>query len=74
MWTDDFFELFYSNDTKNIKKAHELKNKNIPNFLYKYKSIDDKGYTFDLLENDLIYLSNVNNLNDLYEGELFFYF
>lgn len=72
MWTDDFFELFYSNDTKNIKKAHELKNKNIPNFLYKYKSIDDKGYTFDLLENDLIYLSNVNNLNDLYEGELFF--
>lgn len=44
----------------------------MPKFLYKYKSIDENGYTFDLLENDLIFLSNVNNLNDLYEGEIFY--
>lgn len=72
MWIDEFFELLYSGDNKNIEKAYALKNKKIPNFLYKYKSIKDDGYTFDLLENDLAFLSNANNLNDLYEGEFFF--
>lgn len=72
MWIDDFLELMYSNDSKNIKKAYNLKNKKIPEFLYKYKSIDSKGYAFDLLETDLIFLSNANNLNDLYEGEIFY--
>ena len=72
MWIDEFFELLYSGDSKKIEKAYALKNKKIPNFLYKYKSIKDDGYTFDLLENDLAFLSNANNLNDLYEGEFFF--
>lgn len=72
MWIDDFFELMYSSDSQKIKKSYELKNKKMPNFLYKYKSIDDNGHTFDLLENDLIFLSNANNLNDLYEGEIFY--
>ena len=36
------------------------------------KSINNNGHTFDLLKNDLIYLSNANNLNDLYEGEFFY--
>lgn len=72
MWIDDFFELLYSNDSKKIENAYELKNQKIPDFLYKYKSIDENGYTFDLLENDLIYLSDANNLNDLYEGEFFY--
>ena len=72
MWIDDFFELMYSHDTKKIKKAYDLKNKKMPNFLYKYKSIDEKGHAFDLLKNDLIFLSNANDLNDLYEGEIFY--
>lgn len=72
MWIDDFLELMYSSDSKKIKKSYELKNKKMPNFLYKYKSIDEKGHTFDLLENDMIFLSNANNLNDLYEGEIFY--
>ena len=72
MWIDDFFELMYSSDSKKIKKSYELKNKKMPNFLYKYKPIDENGHTFDLLENDLIFLSNTNNLNDLYEGEIFY--
>ena len=71
MWIDNFFELMYSSDSKKIKKSFELKNKEMPNFLYKYKSIDRNGHTFDLLENDLIFLSDANSLNDLYEGELF---
>ncbi|MDO5824126.1 MAG: DUF2971 domain-containing protein [Methanobrevibacter sp.] len=44
----------------------------MPKALYKYKSIDANGYAFDLLETDLIFLSNANNLNDLYEGEIFY--
>lgn len=72
MWLDNFFELLYSKGGKKIKEAYELKNQKMPEFLYKYKSIDELGHTFDLLENDLIFLSNANNLNDLYEGEIFY--
>ena len=72
MWLDNFFELLYSKGGKKIKEAYELKNQEMPEFLYKYKSIDELGHTFDLLENDLIFLSNANNLNDLYEGEIFY--
>lgn len=72
MWIDEFFELLYSKDSAKIEEAYELKNKKMPDFIYKYKSITGNGHTFDLLENDLIYLSNANNLNDLYEGEFFY--
>ena len=72
MWIDKFFELLYSKDSEKIKKAYELKNQKMPAALYKYKSIDEEGHTFDLLEKDLIFLSNANNLNDLYEGEFFY--
>ena len=72
MWIDDFFELFYSKDGEKVEKAYELKNQKMPNFLYKYKSIDDKGHTFDLLETDLLFLSDAKKLNDLYEGEFFY--
>lgn len=72
MWIDEFFELLYSKDSAKIEEAYELKNKKMPDFIYKYKSITGNGHTFDLLENDLIYLSNTNNLNDLYEGEFFY--
>lgn len=72
MWIDKFFELLYSEDSTKIEKAYDLKNKKIPNFIYKYKSIKDNKHTFDLLENDLIYLAKANNLNDLYEGEFFY--
>ena len=72
MWIDKFLELLCSNDVSKIEKAQEIKAKKIPNFLYKYKSIDDNGHTFDLLENDLIFLSNINNLNDLYEGDIYY--
>lgn len=72
MWIDEFFELLYSKDSAKIEEAYELKNNKMPDFIYKYKSINSNGHTFDLLENDLIYLSNANNLNDLYEGEFFY--
>ena len=71
MWIDEFFELLYSKDSTKIEKAYDLKNKKMPNFLYKYRPISGNAHTFDLLENDLIYFSNANNLNDLYEGEFF---
>ena len=72
MWIDEFFELLYSKDSAKIEEAYELKNKKMPDFIYKYKSLNNNRHTFDLLENDLIYLSNANNLNDLYEGEFFY--
>ena len=72
MWINEFFDLFYSDDLEKKKEARNLKDKNIPSFLYKYKSIDEKEHTFDLLKNDLVFLSNANNLNDLYEGEFFY--
>lgn len=72
MWINEFFDLFYSGDVENRKKARNLKDCNMPKSLYKYTSIKENGHTFDLLKNDLVFLSNANNLNDLYEGEFFY--
>lgn len=38
--------------------------------LYKYKSIDKKGHTLDLIKNDFLYIGTVKGFNDAFEGAL----
>ena len=72
MWIDKFFELMFSSKQRNTKLALDLKNNRIPNSLYKYKHFDNDNHTFDLLKTDLVFLSKASNLNDPYEGEIFY--
>lgn len=42
----------------------------VPSKLYKYKSIEDNGYTLDLITNDFLYIGTVKGFNDAFEGVL----
>ena len=44
--------------------------KKVPNKLYKYKAIDKKGHTLDLIKNDFLYIGTVKGFNDAFEGVL----
>lgn len=42
----------------------------VPNKLYKYKAIDEKEHTLDLIKNDFLYIGTVKAFNDAFEGTL----
>lgn len=69
MWKDDLIKILFSNypDTLKIKDAIKLKFNNTPNFLYKYKSFENKEHIRDLLENDKMWLSPPYSFNDPYD-------
>lgn len=70
-WKTKFFEVYFDDDstTKEIDKFLEIKNNNIPKYLYKYTKIK---HADDLLENGLFYLSEIEDLNDPYEGNILY--
>ena len=37
--------------------------------LYKYRSLDNMDYVFDILSNGLVYCSSYKDLNDPFEGQ-----
>ena len=71
---EKFYENYFS-DNKNIEKYRKslrYKEENFPKSLYKYKDFDENGFTFDLLENDLLYMNTVYQFNDPYEGDFIY--
>lgn len=72
MWTDNFYDLYFSKEfnLNKFRDSLDLKRENIPESLFKYKKIN--GNTLDLLSTDLIYLSNAYEFNDPYEGEIIY--
>lgn len=42
----------------------------VPNQLFKYKAIDEKRHTLDLIKNDFLYIGTVKGFNDTFEGVL----
>lgn len=70
-WKKQFFKVYFNENStqKEIDKVLKIKNNNIPKYLFKYTGID---HIDDLLENNLFYLSNINELNDPYEGNIIY--
>lgn len=42
----------------------------VPDKLYRYRPIDEKGHTLDLIKNDFLYIGTVKGFNDAFEGAL----
>lgn len=70
MWKEDFVNFLFSIDPKDldIEGALALKFNHIPNSLYKYKSFD--GNSLNLLNEDILHLSNPNDFNDPFDCSL----
>jgi hypothetical protein len=67
MWRKDFLDLYFNPnpEKQDITSALELKNRNMPNFLYKYRPFN--GHSLELLENDRMWLSNPEEFNDPFD-------
>lgn len=69
-WQEKFFELYTSGSLNNHSKALELKLKNIPTKLYRYRPLSDNDmkYRFNEIVNGELYMSHPNELNDPFEA------
>lgn len=68
-WIEKFISLLQLND----KAAYPLKDRNIPEYLYKYISLDDYAQEkFTCLANDQIWIAGPETMNDPYDSGLYF--
>ncbi len=67
-WINQFYELFYPLDInkRDKNKAQQLKRKNWPVSLFKYRAVDD--YSFKNLEEGTIWLSEPSDFNDPFDS------
>ena len=68
-WIEIFFENFFDESAtdERLIKCLNFKNEKMPNQLYQYTKTK---YAKDLLCNKLMYLRNIKDLNDPFEGDL----
>lgn len=72
LWKKKFIDLYFNSNPKkrDIPRALELKNSNMPNFLYQYNPFDNnrhKCHLLELLKNDKMWLSNPEDFNDPFD-------
>ena len=69
-WQEEFFELYTSGSVNDHSKALELKLKNIPTKLYRYRALSDEnmGFGFNEIVKGELYMSHPNELNDPFEA------
>ena len=69
IWIENFFENFYKTDTSEteIEECLKYKNNHMPQYLYQYTKAK---YAKSLLCDKLMYLRNIEDLNDPFEGDL----
>lgn len=70
MWKKEYSKYYFSTEMtfEKIDKAHEIKEKNIPSSIFKYRAVND--YTLENLKNDAIWMSNPIDFNDPYDTTL----
>ncbi len=71
MWIDNYNTLMFEsiNNEENTIKAVVLKNQNMPDVLYKYRTTSDQH--IKALGNDFLMAVSPSKLNDSYEGALY---
>ncbi|MGG0425831.1 DUF2971 domain-containing protein [Priestia megaterium] len=71
-WKDKYFELLFPKNISeiNTELARELKLKKMPKSLYKYRSLDDKGYSLKSLREGTIRFNPASIMNDPYDSAL----
>ncbi len=70
MWIDDYVKLVFGegHNLQTMTTGADLKNQNMPDLLFKYRSINEQN--LDALQNDYLYSSPPECLNDPFEGAI----
>jgi hypothetical protein len=68
-WLDEFIRLYFSGAPVDAKNALELKNRNMPDYLFKYRDLTlgsntNKSFTIDNIVNKTIHFSDVQRFNE----------
>lgn len=69
-WQDEFINMLFPISKKDvsIEGAYLLKQKHIPNSVFKYRHIDKEGYSIKNLQDDTIWLADPTTFNDPYDS------
>ncbi len=69
-WKKEFYELYASNDNDKLIQAQELKKMNLPEKLYRYRTVTENNLELRAREivNGELYLAKPSELNDPLEG------
>lgn len=70
MYKKKFIEKYFNKDVEDKTYWLKYKNKNMPNSFFKYTSA--KYYIYDLIYDNLMFLPEINELNDPFEIQLFY--
>jgi hypothetical protein len=67
MWKDEFLKLMSGTtiDGGSIEKAQRLKDSHIPEYLYKFRGVNE--YSLQNLESDTVWVCSATNYNDPYD-------
>lgn len=68
LWKTDFLDLLMSDSVQKYSEALELKRKNIPTQLYRYRSLNNMQYVLDEIITGKIYLAHPKELNDPFDS------
>ena len=65
-WKDDFLRLYTSESVTDFGEALDLKRKNLPKKLYRYRSLSDETikYRFAEIVRGELFMSHPKDLND----------
>ena len=70
-WKHEFFELFMSSEIKDFEQALNLKQVNLPNKLYRFRSIattDSFIHTMSEMKTGELFLARPDDLNDIFDS------
>ncbi|WFD10782.1 DUF2971 domain-containing protein [Tepidibacter hydrothermalis] len=72
MWKKEFIKKMFAINIEDtdICGAIDLKYKNIPKSLFRYRTFDEKGHNLDNLASDSVWLSSPMDFNDPYDSAL----
>ena len=67
-WKEEYYKLLKKNDLKSLSKALELKRKNLPRYLYRYRIFNEKNINRIRREiQGFVFLACPNAFNDIYD-------
>lgn len=67
-WKDDFLDKYFSQDVKTMSEALELKQRNIPEKMYRYRTLYNMVYIREEIYEGKIFLAHPKDLNDPFDS------